>query len=331
MTRKSDADRIAAHMKSLRAKLDKSRLWWPDYVFRSDHVENTATILNTGRLLSRAAAEEAGLIKIDAGSPDYVDKLSNAHRRYVRLYFRPQTPTQYHNEGIRPKHQIRYNAHMPVPMYLLFSSALLGDQGVRFTRGRLELDTAIGHTSAFLRDSKFEEIYHVGPVGVWGEPNRQSHIINARNAEVLVRDELGLGHVKRIVCRSSPERDTLLTLLDSSARKKWIGRIVLEGQRQLFLKRGTFLQEVELSADHSNFTFYSNIDRDWRKPFELVVRWRASDGWRGIYRKEDFEVPTKPLRIRLQQRTRYKVSVRLNGDLAYRGMFDEARGPELLS
>ena len=60
MPLKADADEILEHMEQLRSSLggDRNRRFWPRWLFRSDHVENAAAILNSGRLLSRAAAED---------------------------------------------------------------------------------------------------------------------------------------------------------------------------------------------------------------------------------------------------------------------------------
>ena len=276
MAFKPDAKEIRTHMGGLASSLclRGNQRRWPNWLFRSDHVENTAKILNSGKLLSRAGAERDQLIKKDSGRPDLICQLSPEHRRYVRLYFRPRTPTQYVNEGIRPEHQIKYEAHMPVPVYLLFSNSLLMEEGVRFTRGRLTESSEIGETARFLRDTKFGDVYHDSGVGLWGESPRRPSILNARHAEVLVQDELPLDHLKHIVCRSAPERDTLLNLLTSEVRTRWIERIRVDGGRdRLFYKRGTFVQDANLSSTESHFVFYSNIPRDMRGPFELQIEW----------------------------------------------------------
>ncbi len=72
----------------------------------------------------------------DGGSPHLIRELDPEEKSYVRLYFRLRTPTNYSTEGIRPQSEIRYESHMPVPTYLLFSSDLLMQKGVYFTRGQ---------------------------------------------------------------------------------------------------------------------------------------------------------------------------------------------------
>ena len=99
MPRKPDADEILEHMRQLPSSLglDRNRRLWSNWLYRSDHVENAAAILNNGRLLSRAAAERGGLIRVDSASPQYVGHLSAGYRDLVRPYFRPRRPTQYRN------------------------------------------------------------------------------------------------------------------------------------------------------------------------------------------------------------------------------------------
>ena len=53
MPRKGDADEILELMQQLPSSLglDRNRRFWARWLFRSDHVENAAAILNSGRLL----------------------------------------------------------------------------------------------------------------------------------------------------------------------------------------------------------------------------------------------------------------------------------------
>ena len=292
MPRKADADEILEYMRQLPSSLglDRNRSFWPHWLFRSDHVENAAEILNGGRLLSRTAAENQGLIRVDSGSPQYVKNLSAQHRNLVRLYFRPRTPTQYRNEGIRPQDMIELGAHMPVPVYLLFAVSLLAEESVFFTKGRLNDAAAVGDSAKFLKSIVFGDVYHDGGVGRLGESDRRSTILNARHTEVVIEKELPLDHLKHIICRSAPERETLLNLLSSEARGQWVERIhVDEGHRRMFQKRGTFVQRAELSSTDSQFLFYSNINSNMRGPFNLVNRavgrWSDGEGSdRGLYR-----------------------------------------------
>ncbi len=102
--RKPDSERIKAHIKHLKEQswLGKAQRWWPDYLFRVDDIGAAARILNGGYLLSRKEAQGAGVLAADSASPDVIAVTAEQWKRYVRLYFRPKTPTQYCNEGFRP-------------------------------------------------------------------------------------------------------------------------------------------------------------------------------------------------------------------------------------
>ena len=325
MQLKRDADEIRDYMRGLASelRLDGNRKWWTNWLFRSDHVENAAKILNSGRLLSRSAAERDNLIVKDSGSTQHVAQLSPSHRDYVRLYFRPRTPTQYANEGIRPTGRIQYGAHMPVPVYMLFSSSLLMCAGVSFSRGRLTSLAQNGSSAKFLMNMKFADIYHDSGVGSWGGSNRRSSILNARHSEVLIKDELSLDLVRHIVCRSAPERETLVNLLDAKSKEYWLERIhVDEGRRRLFQKRGTFVQVAELSSQESQFAFYSNIGRNMRGPFDLCIEWKRGDQ-RRTHREQNFWITTEPMQFRFPNPVaEYTVRITLNDDIGYVGHFD---------
>ena len=331
--RKPDAEEILEHMQQLPSSLglDRNRRFWSRWLFRSDHVENAAEILNGGRLLSRAAAERRDAIRVDSGSSQHVGELSRRHRNLVRLYFRPRTPTQYANEGIRPRDRIEYEAHMPVPVYLLFDVSLLAEEGVRFTRGRLREGTPIGGSVEFLKSIAFADVYHDGGVGRLGESYRRSEILNARHSEVVVKEELALDTLTHIVCRSAAERETLLNLLSEDAWERWLRKIhVDEGHRRMFEKRGTFVQRAELSHEESQFVFYSNFESGMGGPFELAIEWSFEDRTAHA-EKERFTVSNRPILYTLNRSVpKYGVRVTLDGNLAYLGEFDEEFESEVL-
>ena len=332
MALKADANEIRAFMQQWASRLDQDRRrHWPNWLYRSDHVENAAAILNRNLLLSRAVAESEGVIPVDSGSPQYISQLSADQRTLVRLYFRPKTPTQYANEGIRPKNRIEYGAHMPVPIYLLFSSTLLEEEGVSFSKGRLTQVSSVGETYDFLKSIEFSDVYHDGAVGRLGESERRSEILNARHSEVLVKKQLSLKRLKHVVCRSGAERETLVNLLNSEAYDRWKDRLQVDtGLRPLFHRRGTFVQRADLSGSRSRFVFHSGIPVDMRGPFDLDVEW-IIDGYATSVHKQDFIVQHTPVEFVLNRRVpEYQVKVFLNADLAYFGRFDEAFAAEVL-
>ena len=134
--RKQDRQRIVAKLDDLirRYKYD-ARSWWPNFVFHYTTLENAISILKRGSLYSREKVVSRGLLRSDSASSSVLARTSDAYKKYARLYFRPKTPTQYSNEGIRPRDALVHAAHCPIPVFLLFNSRdVLTRASTRFSR-----------------------------------------------------------------------------------------------------------------------------------------------------------------------------------------------------
>ena len=328
---KPDADAISDYIETLRRApwLGSYQRWWPRFVFHSSDVENIAAALNHGTLLSRNGAKNQGLLVKDCGSPAIISGLRDEDKDWVRLYFRPMTPTQFSNEGIRPIAKIEYRAHVPVPVYLVFRSKdVLGLRSTCFTTGRFTRHSKRGDDVEFLRSIPFKKVFHEGRFA----RKDRDEIVDARHAEVLVKDSLSLDHLQAIGCRAEPERETLFHLLEPAVLKRWRKQIVLERpDRQLFNKRGTFVESVDLSPTHSNFTFYSNIPQDYRGPFHVRAEWHGACKGEWEWEKEGYVVGTQRLKFTLREPLpHYTVRLEFNGDLAYQSTFVAPTVPEIL-
>ena len=186
----------------------EARSWWPKFVFHYTALENAVSILKSGMLYSRREAERKGLLVTDVASASVLSNTSRDHRRHVRLYFRPKTPTQFSNEGIRPAQSIRYGAHCPVPVFFLFDSGdLLTRKSTQFSDGSLAgyNPGRIGDTGKFFESLPFQQIYH----NTWFKEEEKQEIVARRHAEVIVPDELDLDSLRFIWCRSEAEKETL--------------------------------------------------------------------------------------------------------------------------
>ena len=249
MASKRDAAAIAEFVHGLPKELHLGarRAWWTQRIFRFDDVRNVASILRRGAILSRERCDLAGVEYHDAANREIIDVTEYAHS-YVRLYFRPLTPTQYRMEGIKARAEVTATReHCPVPVFLLFEATkLLSTEGILFSngsvarRGRYE----IGDSVEFLRSIPFAVVYHEGTIS--GGQAEKSEIVFRRHAEVLIRDELPLDALHRVVCRTGPERDTLLYLLgDDAGRFEDIIQIAPPGIA-LFYRRGMFVEGYRL-------------------------------------------------------------------------------------
>lgn len=98
--------------------------WWPDYLYHFTDVHNASNILYSGWVYSREQAVNQHIMVSDNASRAVIEATRDDNKCYGRLYFRPLTPTQFHNEGYKPL-EIRnsdINACCPVPVFLCFNA-----------------------------------------------------------------------------------------------------------------------------------------------------------------------------------------------------------------
>lgn len=96
---------------------DKKKVW-TSFCFHFTNLNNAVSILQNGMLVSRKKALESGIMENENASIDVINQTDEEWNKYVRLYFRPRTPTQYNNEGFRSKSNLgSLQAHCPFPVF----------------------------------------------------------------------------------------------------------------------------------------------------------------------------------------------------------------------
>lgn len=230
--------------------------WWLRYAFHFTDVNNAAGIIASGQLLSRRLALSESAMKVENADVSVIARSPELTETSARFYFRPKTPTQYHNEGHRPTaNRHSHNAHCPVPVFFLFPlGPVLTRPGCVFTNtAAYWSEVEVGSSIDELRSLHWEHIYSDGPMPA----SQRNAITGYRRAEILVPDSMPLDSVFRIVCRSAAERDTLLTLLDKDVRKEWRQRIELAGAigRDLFQGNWLYMLTATWSSDGLVFKF----------------------------------------------------------------------------
>lgn len=328
LSRKPDHQAILEHITTLKqeAWLGPARSWWPDFLFRVDDVVAASKILQSGRLLSRAQAAKEGVLVDDAASPIVIGNTSEKWKEYVRLHFRPKTPTQFANEGFRPREVCRLGgAHCPAPIVMLFDAAdVLTRQGTKFSDGNLAAGSSlIGEDAAFLRKIPFQKVYHSKPLM---DEATKHNILYHRQAEVIIPRELDLSALRFIGCRSQAEYETLIHMLSPQDRQKWSGLIALGTTRSLHFKNWTFVEQVDMSEDQITIRF--NPSTLTPEPFliEVIVtdvnkkkyKWEKANYKAALDQKVKFSLPNK---------SEYRVSIKLDGRVAYANYYRPFRQP----
>lgn len=292
---------------------NSARRWWPKFVYHYTDITNAVKILNAGNLYSREMLEQNNGIPHDAASSEIIAKTELYKKKFVRLYFRPRTPTQYHMEGVRPISQRgNLGAHCPVPVFFLFDSIqVLTRSDCAYSNGNLASPSSqIGNSVDFLNDLPFKKIYHDGFFNSLEKPEITFH----RNAEVLIQDQLDLAALKYIFCRSAAEKDTLLQLLPNTIKGAWQDKVYNESRANLYMRRWTFVENIDLTLNEIIFTF--SPDSITPGPFNAEVFIENLDSGEIVHLVNPTLYARKKLRVNVPKGiSSYKVSLKLDGDL----------------
>lgn len=224
--------------------------WWCKYAFHFTDVSNAASILRSGRLYSRRQALNHNVMMNDNASRQVIDITDSEVISNVRFYFRPQTPTQYYNEGY--KHPLlRFhgdpNANVPVPVFFLFDlEKLLTHPDVEFS----EVSQA-GHRAttckgieAFSRFN-FNYIYD-------NTYDNFSITKNYRQAEILIPNHIDINnYLSYVLCRNSIEQTTLLNLLRSGSADalEQYKNFIRVCKADVFYDNGIYVNSCECNND----------------------------------------------------------------------------------
>lgn len=256
MTPKKWRNEIEKHISRWESRL-ANRRWWPRFVYFYTDISNIPNILREGRLYSRTVALQKGIVNRDCACQNIITNTNPEHIRYVRLYFRPRTPTQYRNEGIRPKAEVWNDAHCPVPVFLLFDAlSTLSHDNAEFSNISLASPYAKhGSTLNDFHDIDFDKVFHEGRY----DPDTDGDISKHRHAEVLIPQHLEIHpHLRYIACRSQAERDTLIYLLEQldeiQILQYWQQRIRI-GNSRMFEKRWAFVNTVDTNGSELRINF----------------------------------------------------------------------------
>jgi hypothetical protein len=309
------ADEIKFHIETWAARLGPLN-WWPRYVYHFTDVNNAASIIQSGCLYSRAEVEQRGLMRVDNASSEIIQQTRPEYLNYVRLYFRPRTPTQYRNEGIRPINQRELGgAHCPVPVYFCFDAlTVLAQDDTECSNGNMA-SAWVSHSDKrdFFLSIPFHLVFHNRSF----TPDERDEIVFRRNAEVLVPGSLPLDHaLKFIACRSAAERQTLLHLLPVELRRRWAPRIRL-GEQGLFERKWTYVEEA-ITVD-GEVVFRFNPNTLTPGPFQVVFSYReAGKGSERTWKGEQ-AVLNNLLHIRIPDAVWGTITLHLDDALAFAG------------
>lgn len=198
-------------------RLEQQKSSWQGYIYHFTHVENAASILNGGSLLSRGLLD-SNKFKDSAGQ-NLINRTSSTIKRdFARFYFRPKTPTQWHNE-LLGRRTGSIHALCPVPIFLCFKiKDVLRTHKARcaVSNGNLATNWAhYGNSLDFLKYFNFENVYN--------QYGSSPHYKTASQQEFIVKNGLNFLEYNiemKVVCRNEQDKQVLLSLLDSNQNYK---------------------------------------------------------------------------------------------------------------
>jgi hypothetical protein len=320
---KSNSEKIIEQLEELKKKTWLSnRKWWPDYLYHFTDILNAVNILKCGSLYSRNKAVDQAFMITDNASPDVISHTQEAYKDYVRLYFRPKTPTQYNNEGFRPTLFPGYlKAHCPIPIMFLFSPIpILSADETLFTDGNIASPGVnISDEVSFFLSLSFEDIYHNS--SLYGfDQQRKSSIIYHRQSEILIKNELPLSNLSQIFCRSQAEYETLRSLLPKKIWQKYSGKIGVDSKNSFFFAEWPFIQMVELQQKLITVLFNSpavgpyNIKMEIRRNSDnQLFEWRSE----AYYIQSQFKLDLS----KINNLGEYKFKIEIDNHIAYLGKY----------
>lgn len=243
--------------------------WWPKFVYHFTDISNAVQIINDGMLFARGNL--LNHMYNDNASSEIINITNTDIKNYVRFYFRPKTPTQYHNEGYKPvdcRNQKYKDADIPVPIFFVFEAcemlslpyALYSEKSLASPQSEL-----INDIESF-KKFDFYKIYSGGPY-------QKKDIKLYRHAELVVPNQCDLKYLKQIWCRSQAEYQTFCYMLKKAGKLKEFKNIIgVKSNDDLFYKRSLFVSRVTLTkADIVIFIDNTNIFNSVETVMKVVI------------------------------------------------------------
>jgi hypothetical protein len=205
-------DSGAAFCEQLVTLLDAQESPYKGHIYHYTHVENIPNILNECKIAARATLNSF----LDSAGPGLIAQTSDAVKQFARFYFRPLTPTQWHNEGLgRSVNGIR--AFCPVPIFLripIRSALEAGGNRCAVSNGNMASSYShFGNSVEFLKFFDQQNVY-----ALFGTAPLATYMASSQQ-EFLVQDALDLTRCRvELVCRDEQDRQTLEAVLKDTSK-----------------------------------------------------------------------------------------------------------------
>ena len=301
---------------------------WLKYCYHFSHVENIISILKDGELLARSEVIRLGKMVNDNASEKIIQLTNPKYKEFVRLYFRPKSPTQFHNEGFKTAQQLRISsldAQCPVPVFLFFNiEKVLNHPESLFSEKSLASNESVYlyNTPEEFSKLPFDKIYHDKKM----TRDERDSIVGHRHAEIIIPDRFYIDeYLEKIVVRSPAEKETLLSLMDKNLKQKYSQLVQIDSTQNVFFNRWTYFYEVSLYAEGLELELRLSSEANNNKPiqFDLELEFEFGNGDTLIKKHKFFNwVAKREIILKFQNpKEQYLVRIKFDGHLMYSGIY----------
>ncbi|GAA6618700.1 hypothetical protein NUACC26_045110 [Scytonema sp. NUACC26] len=190
--------------------------FWKGYIYHFTHIENAVSILQGERLLARNHCKNFR----DSAGASLITHTSKDVKDFARFYFRPKTPTQWHNESLGKRKGNIY-ALCPVPIFFRLNlERVLETHGSQcgISNGNLAASGSYyGNSVNFLKEYfDFNHVYStLQQVGkeIYLRASQQEFIIH----HYLDFTKLNLEDIS-LICRNTDDKQLLLHLMGRDSK-----------------------------------------------------------------------------------------------------------------
>lgn len=319
--------------------ITKRRLW-PNYCYHFTNIDNALEIFKANYLYSRKRVQTLGRMSNENANRDIIANTQPKVFDYVRLYFRPQVPTLFRNEGFRAKDRLQ-SASCPFPIYFLFDlSKVLELPNAYFSAVSLAIRKEPELLSGEEAFSKlpFELIYN----DTYFSRADRNKFVSHEQAEIVVSEQLSLQFLEKVIVRSHAERDTLKQLLQDNHLDQFLDRVEVDEDGTFFFKRWSYVNEVLLESDKIHLSTHVGQDaypENWLETrrtelpesadsyidYRVIVIDSNKKKWRWPFEhRHSLLKPNFVLSLDNVNDDNYEVRVYLDNQLAYFGKHDQA-------
>ena len=178
--------------------------------------ENFIKIMQDKILFSRNEIDRKNKHFNDIALQDVIEKTANPVSKYVRFYWRTKTPTNYTNEGLKPRTALikNYSAHSALPVIMIFEPEifLLNDK-VFFTdknAGTQDFDIYRN-----VLDLDFKNIFNNKPKENF-DLSEWNKIKKAMCSEILFPTQISTRYIQKVIFRTECDKERAQFILGNN-------------------------------------------------------------------------------------------------------------------